>query len=61
MRLVTYRSTVEDAARLRDALGGQCRYAISGGAALGERLGHFYRGVGLLVLGAWLRVALPAT
>ncbi|UAL30961.1 AMP-dependent synthetase/ligase [Nocardioides rotundus] len=37
-------------ARLRDALGGQCRYAISGGAPLGERLGHFYRGIGVSVL-----------
>jgi long-chain acyl-CoA synthetase len=37
-------------ARLRDALGGRCRYAISGGAPLGDRLGHFYRGIGLTVL-----------
>ena len=36
--------------RLRAALGGEVRYAISGGAALGERLGHFYRGMGLVVL-----------
>ncbi|WP_237565732.1 AMP-dependent synthetase/ligase [Ornithinimicrobium cerasi] len=36
--------------RLRAAMGGRVRYAISGGAALGERLGHFYRGVGLVVL-----------
>ena len=36
--------------RLRDALGGRCRYAVSGGAPLGERLGHFYRGIGLTVL-----------
>jgi long-chain acyl-CoA synthetase len=36
--------------RLRQALGGRCRYAISGGAPLGERLGHFYRGIGLVVL-----------
>ena len=33
-------------ARLRAALGGRCRYAVSGGAPLGERLGHFYRGIG---------------
>ena len=26
------------------------RWAISGGAPLGERLGHFYRGLGLTVL-----------
>ncbi|HWM73733.1 MAG TPA: AMP-dependent synthetase/ligase [Nocardioides sp.] len=36
--------------KLRDALGGQCTFAISGGAPLGERLGHFYRGIGLTVL-----------
>lgn len=36
--------------KIRAALGGQARWAISGGAALGERLGHFYRGVGLSVL-----------
>jgi len=33
--------------KLRAALGGECRAAISGGAPLGKRLGHFYRGVGL--------------
>ncbi|WP_142120744.1 AMP-dependent synthetase/ligase [Rarobacter faecitabidus] len=36
--------------KIRTLLGGQAKYAISGGAALGERLGHFYRGAGLLVL-----------
>jgi long-chain acyl-CoA synthetase len=36
--------------RLRSALGGRCRYAVSGGAPLGDRLGHFYRGIGLVVL-----------
>jgi long-chain acyl-CoA synthetase len=36
--------------KLVDALGGECRYAVSGGAPLGERLGHFYRGIGLSVL-----------
>jgi long-chain acyl-CoA synthetase len=36
--------------KLRQALGGSCAYAISGGAPLGERLGHFYRGIGLVVL-----------
>ncbi|GLZ32009.1 long-chain-fatty-acid--CoA ligase [Lentzea sp. NBRC 105346] len=35
--------------RLRAALGGRCHYAISGGAALGHRLTHFYRGAGLTV------------
>lgn len=37
-------------AKLRAAMGGQVRYAISGGAPLGERLGHFFRGIGLVVL-----------
>ncbi|MBI9115033.1 AMP-dependent synthetase/ligase [Sanguibacter suaedae] len=36
--------------KLRTALGGDLRYAISGGAPLGERLGHFYRGVGVTIL-----------
>ena len=36
--------------KLRQALGGHAKYAVSGGAPLGERLGHFYRGVGLHVL-----------
>ncbi len=36
--------------RLRGALGGRCRYAVSGGAPLGDRLGHFYRGIGLVIL-----------
>ncbi len=36
--------------RLRAAIGGNVRYAISGGAPLGERLGHFFRGAGITVL-----------
>ncbi|MFG2100557.1 AMP-dependent synthetase/ligase [Micromonospora echinaurantiaca] len=36
--------------KLRAALGGRCRDAISGGAPLGARLGHFFRGVGVTVL-----------
>lgn len=36
--------------KLRAAMGGQVRFAISGGAPLGERLGHFFRGIGLVVL-----------
>jgi len=36
--------------KLRAALGGKARCAISGGAALSERLGHFFRGVGVTVL-----------
>lgn len=37
-------------AKLRAAMGGQVEYAICGGAALGERLGHFFRGVGVTIL-----------
>ncbi|NHC45632.1 AMP-dependent synthetase/ligase [Motilibacter aurantiacus] len=36
--------------KLRAALGGRVTYAICGGAPLGERLGHFFRGLGLVVL-----------
>ncbi len=36
--------------KLRQAMGGKVTYAVSGGAPLGERLGHFYRGVGLHIL-----------
>ncbi|RBY79282.1 long-chain fatty acid--CoA ligase [Blastococcus sp. TF02-09] len=35
--------------KLRAALGGNCLGAISGGAPLGERLGHFFRGIGVTV------------
>ncbi|MBD8079344.1 AMP-dependent synthetase/ligase [Cellulosimicrobium arenosum] len=35
---------------LRHAMGGHLTHSISGGAPLGERLGHFYRGVGLTIL-----------
>lgn len=35
--------------KLRAALGGDCRAAVSGGAPLGARLGHFYRGVGVTI------------
>ena len=36
--------------RIRAAIGGQVRYAISGGAPLSDRLGHFFGGAGLTVL-----------
>jgi long-chain acyl-CoA synthetase len=36
--------------KIRDAMGGQVNYAVSGGAPLGVRLGHFYRAIGLVVL-----------
>ena len=35
--------------KLRAALGGNCIAAVSGGAPLGERLGHFFRGVGVTI------------
>jgi long-chain acyl-CoA synthetase len=35
--------------KLRAALGGQCIAAVSGGAPLGARLGHFFRGVGVTI------------
>jgi long-chain acyl-CoA synthetase len=35
--------------KLRTALGGDCHASVSGGAPLGARLGHFYRGVGLTI------------
>jgi long-chain acyl-CoA synthetase len=36
--------------KLRAALGGRAEYAMSGGAALSERLCHFFRGAGVTVL-----------
>ena len=36
--------------KIRHLLGGRVEAAISGGAPLGERLGHFYRGAGVRVL-----------
>jgi long-chain acyl-CoA synthetase len=36
--------------KLRAALGGRVSYAVSGGAPLGARLGHFYRGAGVRIL-----------
>ncbi len=36
--------------KLRAALGGRARLAISGGAALAPRLGHFFRGAGVTIL-----------
>ncbi|MCC3767182.1 long-chain fatty acid--CoA ligase [Streptomyces sp. UNOC14_S4] len=37
-------------ARLREALGGRMRYAMSGGSAMDRRLGLFFAGAGLTVL-----------
>ncbi len=36
--------------KIRALFGGDVRYAISGGAPLGARLGHFFRGVGITAL-----------
>ncbi|GAA4610963.1 AMP-dependent synthetase/ligase [Actinoallomurus liliacearum] len=36
--------------KLRAAIGGRVSHAVSGGAALGERLGHFFDGVGITIL-----------
>ncbi len=36
--------------KLRAALGGRCTAVISGGAPLGARLAHFFRGIGVTVL-----------
>ena len=36
--------------KLKAAMGGRVDYAVSGGAPLGERLGHFFRGAGITVL-----------
>ncbi|MGH3787543.1 MAG: AMP-dependent synthetase/ligase [Pseudonocardiaceae bacterium] len=49
--------------KLRAALGGRCVAAISGGAPLGERLGHFFRGVGMQVLEGYglTETSAPAT
>jgi long-chain acyl-CoA synthetase len=36
--------------KIRNGLGGRVEAAISGGAPLGARLGHFYRGAGVTIL-----------
>ena len=35
--------------KVREAMGGRCSVAITGGGALGETLTHFYRGIGLTI------------
>ncbi|NKY85947.1 AMP-dependent synthetase/ligase [Nocardia veterana] len=35
--------------KLREAMGGRCKSAVSGGGPLGARLGHFFRGVGVTI------------
>jgi long-chain acyl-CoA synthetase len=36
--------------KLRAAMGGRVAHAVSGGGPLGERLGHFFQGIGLQIL-----------
>lgn len=36
--------------KLREAMGGAIKHAVSGGGPLGERLGHFFQGIGLQIL-----------
>ena len=36
--------------KLREAMGGEVTHAVSGGAALGTRLGHFFNGIGVYVV-----------
>ncbi|GAA0728201.1 long-chain fatty acid--CoA ligase [Dactylosporangium roseum] len=48
--------------KLRAALGGRCERVISGGAPLGERLAHFFRGIGVTIYeGYGLTETSPAT
>ncbi len=50
---LSFQHTVADKlvyGKLRATLGGRARFAVSGGGPLGERLGHFYRGIGLTIL-----------
>ncbi|WP_067573036.1 AMP-dependent synthetase/ligase [Nocardia acidivorans] len=35
--------------KLREAMGGQCDSAVSGGGPLGARLGHYFRGAGVTI------------
>ncbi|MGB6161513.1 MAG: AMP-dependent synthetase/ligase [Pseudonocardiaceae bacterium] len=50
-------------AKLRAVLGGRCVAVLSGAAPLGERLGHFFRGIGVSVLEGYglTETSAPAT
>jgi long-chain acyl-CoA synthetase len=55
-RLLRIRRAVFDRllySTLRARMGGRVQYAVSGGAPLGEDLGHFFRGIGVTVLEGW--------
>jgi len=49
--------------KLRSAMGGEIQYAVSGGAPLGHRLGHFFRGIGVTILEGYglTETSAPAT
>jgi long-chain acyl-CoA synthetase len=49
--------------KLRAVLGGRCVAAVSGGAPLGDRLGHFFHGIGVSVLEGYglTETSAPAT
>jgi len=49
--------------KLRAATGGRLHTSVSGGAPLGPRLGHFFRGIGLPVIEGWglTETTAPAT
>ncbi|WP_244899264.1 AMP-dependent synthetase/ligase [Trueperella bernardiae] len=39
--------------KITNIIGENCHYAVSAGAPLGKRTGHFFRGIGLTVVEAW--------
>jgi long-chain acyl-CoA synthetase len=49
--------------KLRAALGGKVEYSFSGGAPLGARLGHFFRGIGVTIIEGYglTETSAPAT
>ena len=49
--------------KLRTKMGGKVQYAVSGGAPLGTRLGHFFRGIGVTILEGYglTETSAPAT
>jgi long-chain acyl-CoA synthetase len=52
-RLLTWKHRVADRlvfSKLKATMGGQLMWAVSGGAPLGERLGHFFRGACVTIL-----------
>jgi len=49
--------------KLRAAMGGKVEYSFSGGAPLGSRLGHFFRGIGITIIEGYglTETSAPAT